>query len=58
MPKIPKDLGEKGNLNVHVATVHEGQKSFKCGVCDKSFGEKDTLGRHVSMVHRKERPFE
>ena len=25
---------EKGNLNKHVASVHEGNKPFKCEVCD------------------------
>ena len=32
---------------MHVATVHEGQKQFKCDICNAKFGHKCNLNKHV-----------
>lgn len=48
---------EKGNLNKHVASVHEKRKTQACPHCSKLFAFKDGLVRHISQVHLNERPF-
>ena len=42
---------QKGNLNGHVASIHEGKKPFKCSICDASFTKKGHLDGHVALVH-------
>ena len=51
-------FSQKGNLNVHIASVHEEMKPFKCKICDASFSHKATLlshkatlKRHIESVH-------
>ena len=44
-------LDKKANLNIHIATVHEGKKAFKCDICHSRFGKKVCLKRHVTTVH-------
>ena len=41
-------------IETHVATVDEGQKSYKCDICDKSFSQKCDLNTHVTTVHKNE----
>ena len=48
---------KKGNLNVHIKTVHENVKKHKCGSCDKSFGHKETLKNHVNIIHENMKAF-
>ena len=31
------NYGEKGTLNKHFTTVHEGRKQFKCDICNSNF---------------------
>ena len=38
-------------LNQHVATIHEGEKQFKYGICDASFGQKSNLNKDVATIH-------
>ena len=47
----------KGNLNIHVASVHEENKQFKCEFCGYSCFLKSTLKIHVESVHEKKKPF-
>mmetsp|Transcript_5046 Transcript_5046/g.7027 ORF Transcript_5046/g.7027 Transcript_5046/m.7027 type:complete len:187 (-) Transcript_5046:123-683(-) len=47
----------KGNLNVHLKTVHFRAYDFRCKDCDRQFSTKASLIRHVRMVHVRERPF-
>ena len=51
-------FGQKGTLNIHVATVHEGNKPFKCNICNASFGRRDYLNKHVETVHEGKKPFQ
>ena len=44
-------FGEKGTLNYHVATVHEGKKQVNCGICDANFRVKASLNKHVATAH-------
>ena len=41
----------KQGLKSHIASVHDGKKSFKCNVCDARFARRDALNRHVASVH-------
>ena len=34
------------NLKVHISEVHEGNKPFKCEICNKSFARKSHLEQH------------
>mmetsp|Transcript_6385 Transcript_6385/g.19308 ORF Transcript_6385/g.19308 Transcript_6385/m.19308 type:complete len:194 (-) Transcript_6385:129-710(-) len=47
----------KGNLNVHLRTVHFKTYNFKCSCCERQFSTKASLIRHLKMVHYGERPF-
>ena len=40
-------------MNVHVTTVHEKSKFFKCDFCDKSYGQKSHLNVHIKTIHQK-----
>ena len=41
----------QNNLDRHISNVHEGNKPFKCSICNKKFGRKDVLKDHISAVH-------
>ena len=47
----------KHSLKRHIASVHDGKKSFKCNVCNASFAGKRELNRHVESVHERKKPF-
>ena len=44
-------------MKLHVESVHEGKKSFKCELCDYSCTRKDNMKTHVASVHEKKKPF-
>ena len=44
----------KENLN----TIHEGERLFKCNVCDSSFSQKSALKAHVASYHEGKKPFQ
>src|SRR5690606_32458966 len=35
------------NLQRHVRNIHNKEKPFKCGLCDRSFGQQTNLDRHL-----------
>ena len=35
-------------MNVHIATVHQGKKPFKCEICHAAFGEKSKMKKHIA----------
>ena len=43
---------QKGTLIKHIATLHEGKKTFKCSICDYCSSEKEQLKIHISSVHK------
>ena len=57
-PKTFKGRCKKRDLKVHIATVHEKVKAFKCDLCDKKFGHTSSLSAHKRFVHQKERNFD
>lgn len=38
-------------MKVHVRTVHQNLKLYKCPICEKSYKEKVTLTRHEYKDH-------
>ena len=42
---------QKGGLNSHVASVHEGKKPFKCEICTATFMQKGGLNSNVALIH-------
>ena len=47
----------KGELQKHVATVHEGKKPFNCESCDDSLNLKGNLSQDIASVHKGKKPF-
>jgi uncharacterized Zn-finger protein len=47
----------KNDSKLHIALVHEGNKQFKCELCDHSFLQKGALKIHLTSVHEGIRPF-
>ena len=47
----------KNDSKLHIALVHEGNKPFKCELCDHSFLQKGALKIHLTSVHEGIRPF-
>ena len=47
---------EKGKLNKHVDSIHEGKKPFQCDICQKSFTQKASMTTHILTIHEGEKP--
>lgn len=56
-PKCDKVFSIVGNLNKHMAAVHDKKKAHKCDYCPASFAFRDGLNRHVSTVHLNQRRY-
>ena len=50
-------FADKQNLKIHINSVHEKIKNFKCETCDQSFVTKQILIRHKEIVHEGKKPF-
>ena len=48
---------QKGYMNTHVASVHNGKKQFKCDICGYSCSQKSHMNRHVASVYEGKKPF-
>ena len=44
-------------MKSHVTYVHEGQKPFKCDICDYTSSGKNNMDKHVAAVHEEKKPF-
>ncbi|KAJ5893332.1 hypothetical protein N7495_005023 [Penicillium taxi] len=67
VPECDRSFTKKGNLSVHIRTVHEGEKRFGCGEtdlsssskvpgwdgigCGKRYGSKLALEEHIRTAH-------
>ena len=52
---------QKGQLNQHIASVHEGKKPeklFKCSNCDYRGRTKWDIQRHSARIHQRKKPHE
>ena len=47
-----KNFQAKQNLNVHVASVHQGMKPFECSICNSRFSQKKSMVIHIASVHK------
>ena len=46
-----KEFSSAQYLKMHINTVHNGQKDYKCDTCGKSFAHAVTLKKHIYRVH-------
>ena len=46
-----KEFNKGSNLSIHIRTVHELAKPYKCTVCGKRFGQAENLKTHMKSVH-------
>ena len=51
MPFCKAKFDEMPDLNVHIASVHEGKKPFKCEICDFEQFLKSCTVRFMSQNH-------
>ena len=54
---INATASQKGILNCHIESVHNGKKQFQCNACNKAFSYKHTPNRHIESVHEGKKPF-
>jgi len=47
----------RATLNLHINSVHEGERPFPCQLCEARFSQESTLKKHVASVHNKEKPY-
>ena len=52
----PTKFVQKGALNRHILTVHEGIKPHNCPICESSFSQKFDLRGHITSVHEGKKP--
>ena len=58
MTFVVLNLKPKKMLNKHIINSHdEGNKSFRCELCDQTFSLKSDLYRHFMSVHETKKPF-
>ena len=43
-------------MKIHMTSVHEGKKTFKCKICEKKFAYKSNFITHGKSVHEGIKP--
>lgn len=51
-----RNFRKNASLQLHISTVHRGEKPYKCSVCEKSFIDRSSLNVHM-RYHVGEKPF-
>ena len=51
-------LKSNRNLNLHIASVHEGKRPYQCLICNGTFTQKAHLNTHVKSIHEEKKPHE
>ena len=54
---IDKTFARKMELNLHVQTVHLGQRKYRCNECDRSFGTNYGMNSHIRQIHMNKRNY-
>ena len=52
-----KCVANKIRLTEHISATHEGNKPFRCDICDYRCCQKSIMIRHVASVHEGKKPF-
>ena len=52
------DENLQARLCTHILVIHEGEKPYKCSICEYSCKRKDQLQPHISSVHKEKEPYE
>ena len=55
--KVNNSHSQKGNVKIHIDSVHAGNKPHKCTICDYFFSQKRYLKQHIESVHEGKKPF-
>ncbi|XP_070133029.1 zinc finger protein Paris-like [Drosophila bipectinata] len=55
-PVCSKPFSYKGNLKIHIQSVHNGERPYTCPHCNKGFSHKGNLKNHIRS-HTREQPF-
>ena len=55
---VTKLFAAKSTLKQHIEVIHEGKKTYRCKMCDKSFTCVANIRRHHKLVHSKKRLLE
>jgi hypothetical protein len=53
----PYKCVDKGDLNKHIAVVHEKKRPFLCSLCTYKSGQKKDLTKHIAGAHEKKKTF-
>ena len=48
-----KSYVDPRDLNLHIASIHDGNKPYMCEICGSSFADKRYIQKHVKLVHEK-----
>nr|XP_033483956.1 telomere zinc finger-associated protein-like isoform X2 [Epinephelus lanceolatus] len=56
-PQCPKTFLTQGELRLHKAAKHGGERRFACEECDHRATTRGGLQMHIKAIHRNERPF-
>ena len=43
---------------VVLLTVHDGERTRQCKICDRNFGQQGSLKMHIKLVHEGERDYQ
>ena len=46
-----KCFAKKGNLNIHISSVHNGRKPIECEICPMNFESKKDYKEHIGFEH-------
>ena len=44
-------------MNIHISSVQEGKKPYRCDICNAKFTSKQSLNGHMVSVHEGKKPF-
>ena len=48
---------KKDRMDTQISSDHEGKKTFRCAICEKSFANVTKLNEHISAIHKEKKPY-